>query len=192
MSFKAIAKDAAEWSTLAVPDAQVNGRPVSVKLNREPLLKALRFGLTALEIEDDHTPLACWRDGCTLLIAPLRPPEEPATPQNASPSETPASATPSAPPVETPTEKPKTTMPQNSTPPERGTRPVAPVNGETKSAYAEVLTRLDGVKTKLRDVITDLNEAVTLLKAAEKEQKVSAKEVESVRATLRSLQRIQV
>ena len=192
VSFKAIAKEATEWSTLAVPGAQVNGRPVSVKLNREPLLKALRFGLTALEIEDDHTPLVCWQDGRKLLIAPLRPPEEPATPQNPSPSETPASATPSAPPVETPTAATKPTMPQNLTPPERGTRPVAPVNGEEKSAYAAVVTHLDGVKAKLRDVITELNEAVTLLKAAEKEQKVSTKEIESVRATLRSLQRVQL
>lgn len=190
VSFKAIAKDVAEWSTLAVPGAQVNGRPVSVKLNREPLLKALRFGLTALEIEDDHSPLVCWQDGRTLLIAPLRPPEAQAAPAN--PNETPASATPSAPPVATPTEKPKATMPPTPTPRERGPRPVAPVNGEAKSAYVEVLTHLDGVKAKLRDVMTDLNTTVTLLKAAEKEQKVSAKEVESVRTTLRSLQRIQV
>lgn len=190
LNFKAIAKDATEWSTLAVPGAQVNGQPVSVKLNREPLLKALRFGLTALEIEDDHSPVVCWQDGRTLLIAPLCPPEAQATPAN--PNDTPASAPPSAPPVATPTAAPKPTMPQNPTPPERGTRPVAPVNGEAKSAYLEVLTHLDGVKAKLRDVMTDLNEAVTLLKAAEKEQKVSAKEIESVRATLRSLQRIQV
>ena len=193
VNFKAIAKDATEWSTLAVPGAQVNGLPVSVKLNREPLLKALRFGLTALEIQDDHSPLVCWQDGRTLLIAPLRPPEPPAN-EVPSPTEAPASATPSAPPVETPTETPNPTMPPTPTPtaPERGTRPVAPVNGEAKSAYGAVVTHLDGVKTKLRDVMAELNETVTLLKAAEKEQKVSAKEVESVRATLRSLQRIQV
>ncbi len=190
VSCKAIARDATEWSTLAVPGAQVSGPPVSVKLNREPLLKALRFGLATLDLTDDHTPLACWRDGSTLLIAPLCPPEAAAAPP--TPTDPPASAPPSAPPVATPTEETKHPMPPTPTPPERGTRPVAPVNGETKSAHVEVLTHLEGVKAKLRDVMTELNTTVTLLKAADREQKVSAKEVESVRATLRSLQRIQV
>ena len=192
VSCKAIAKDADEWSVLAVPGAQVNGRPVSVKLNREPLLKALRLGLTALEIQDDHSPLACWHGGRTLLIAPLRPEAASGQGEAPSPSETPAAATPSAPPAATPTEVPQPTMPPTPTPPERGPRSTAPVNGESQSPLAAVVTHLEGVKTQLRDVMTGLNETVTLLKAAEKEQKVSAREVESVRATLRSLQRIQV
>ena len=194
VSFKAIAKDATEWSTLAVPGAQVNGRPVSVKLNREPLLKALRFGLTALEIEDDYRPLVCWQDGRTLLIAPLRPPEEPATPQNPSPSETPASATPSAPPVETPTEATKPTMPQqNLTPPVRGTRPVPPPNGEPKpGAFDELIAHVESVKAKLKEVSNDVAETLVLLKATEREKRASNKEIESVRATLRSLQRVQL
>jgi len=190
--FKARAKDAEAWSVLGFPGAQVNGRPVSVKLNREPLLKALRLGLIALEIQDDHSPLACWQGGRTLLIAPLRPEEESAKGEAPSPSETPASAPPSAPPVATPTEVPQPTMPPTPTPPERGPRSTAPVNGESQSAYGAAVSHLEGVKTQLRDVLTGINETVTLLKAAEKEQKVSAREVESVRATLRSLQRIQV
>lgn len=192
VSCKAIAKDATEWSTLAVPGAQVNGRPVSVKLNREPLLKALRLGLTALEIQDDHTPLACWHGGRTLLIAPLRPPEPPAD-EVPSPPETPASATPSAPPVATPTEVPQPTMPQPApNPTER--RSVTPSAGDETppTAFAEVIAHVEAVRTKLKEVGNDLTETLVLLKAAEREKKATQKEFEAVRATLRSLQRVQL
>ncbi len=187
---KARAKDVEEWSVLAVPGVQVSGPPISLSFNREPFLKALRFGLTTVDITDDRSPVACSHGGRMLLIALLRTPEAPAASGPASPNETPVSAPPSASSAETPTDQPPAPMPQNLTPPVRGTRPVVPV--ETQTAYAAVVTHIEGVKSKLRDVITDLNETLTLLKAAEKEKKLSDKEVESVRATLRSLQRIQV
>jgi hypothetical protein len=44
----------------------------------------------------------------------------------------------------------------------------------------------------LRDVIIELNATLDLLRAAEREKKASAKEVESVRATLRSLQKVAI
>ena len=89
-------------------------------------------------------------------------------------------------------------MPQNTlTPPERGIRPspshAARVNGEAKSnAFDEVIAQVESVKAKLREVATDLSATLALLKAAEREKKTSEKEVESVRATLRSLQRMQI
>lgn len=199
---KARAKDAQDWTSLVLNSAQATGPAVSVTLNRDYVLKALRFGLCTVEIKDERTPVQFQAGGRRMVVSPIVPaepapassPVTPATParSNTSPQETPASAPPSAPPEQTSTATPKPTMPPTPTPPARGPRPVAPVNGEAKSAQVEVLTHLDGVKAKLRDVMTDLNATVTLLKAAEKEQKVSAKEVESVRATLRSLQRIQV
>ena len=197
---KAKTKDAPDWTCLTVAGASITGKPVNITLNRDYLLKALRFGLTTVEIEDGLTPLDFYEGGRRMIVMPVRPQEPPAAPEPAtptssepSPSETPASAMPSAPPVATPTVMPPEPMPNpTQTPPERGTRSVAPVNGETQSAFAAVVTHLDGVKAKLRDVMTELNGTLTLLKTAEKEQRVSAKEVESVRATLRSLQRIQV
>ena len=197
LTVKAKDKDAPDWTCLTVAGATITGKPLSISLNRDYLLKALRFGLTTVEIEDDLSPLDFFEGGRRMIVMPVRPSEAQAVPasatpasSNPSPSETPASATPSAPTEETPTAETKPTMPQNPMPPERGTRPVAPVNGET--SYAPVIAHLDGVKAKLRDVLTELNEAVTRLKAAEKEQKVSTKEIESVRATLRSLQRVQL
>jgi len=193
VSCKAIAKDADEWSVLAVPGAQVNGRPVSVRLNREPLLKALRLGLTALEIQDDHSPLACWHGGRTLLIAPLRPPEPPAAEQKSSPHETPASATPSAPPVATPTEASKPTMPQPAPHPTERRSVTPPASDEAPpTAFAEVIAHVEAVRTKLKEVGNDLASTLVLLKAAEREKKATQKEFEAVRATLRSLQRVQL
>ena len=85
----------------------------------------------------------------------------------------------------------------NLTPPRRGNlQPKTetatngqPANGSTLSA---AVTQIDNVKTALRDVILDLNATLDLLRAAEKEKKASAKEVESVRTTLRSLQKVAI
>jgi hypothetical protein len=52
--------------------------------------------------------------------------------------------------------------------------------------------RIERLRTNLRDVISDLNDTVDLLKTAEKEKKATLKEVESIRATLRSLQKMEL
>ena len=54
------------------------------------------------------------------------------------------------------------------------------------------MTQIETVKTGLRDVIIELNATLDLLRAAEREKKASFKEVESVRATLRSLQKVAI
>ena len=55
-----------------------------------------------------------------------------------------------------------------------------------------VVESVERIKTNLRDMIGDLNDTLDLLKAAEKEKKATLKEVESVRATLRSLQKVEL
>jgi hypothetical protein len=89
----------------------------------------------------------------------------------------------------------------NLTPPRRGNlQPNAEptngnhngTNGQNGSALAAAITQVETVKTGLRDVIIELNATLDLLRAAEREKKASAKEVESVRATLRSLQKVAI
>ena len=77
-----------------------------------------------------------------------------------------------------------TTMPA----PERGN--IKPTNGEAHSAISVVVDHVEAIKTRLKDVIGDLSKTIDLLKAAEKEKKATLKEVETVRATLRSLQKV--
>ena len=55
-----------------------------------------------------------------------------------------------------------------------------------------VVEAVERIKTNLRDVIGDLNDTLDLLKAAEKQKKATFKEVESIRATLRSLQKMEL
>ena len=82
------------------------------------------------------------------------------------------------------------------TQPRRGNLPLkpetAPSNAPVASALATAVLQIETVKTALRDVLLDLNATLDLLKAAEKEKKASLKEVESVRATLRSLQKVAI
>ena len=192
---KAKAKDAKDWTRLTVAGASITGKSVSITLNRDYLLKALRFGLTAVEIEDDLSPLDFYEGGRRMIVSPLRPPEPPVVPapKVPSPPETPASASPSAPPVETPTAATNNPMPQQLTPPERGTRPIAPLNGDPKpGAFDDLIAHVESVKAKLKEVGNDLGETLALLKSAEREKKATNKEIESVRATLRSLQRVQI
>ncbi len=190
---KAKAKDAQDWTRLTVAGASITGKSVSISLNRDYLLKALRFGLTAVEIEDDLSPLDFYEGGRRMIVMPVRPPEPPvvAAPKVPSPPETPASASPSVPPVETPTEATNHTMPQQLTPPVRGTRPITPPEAKP-GAFDDLIAHVESVKAKLREVSNDLGETLVLLKAAERETKATNKEIESVRATLRSLQRVQI
>ena len=63
---------------------------------------------------------------------------------------------------------------------------------ETRSAFKAALEQVDGIKSKLRDVMADLAETMTLLKTAEKEQRLSLKEIETFRAKLREIQSVSI
>ena len=74
------------------------------------------------------------------------------------------------------------------------TRP-QPVNGEheaSPSAIRAAFDQVETIRTSLRDLLAQVNDTANLLKAAEKEKRAGEREVESVRSTLRSLQRVQL
>lgn len=75
-------------------------------------------------------------------------------------------------------ERPKTTQSQTSEQPDTALRAAA--------------IQVENVRNVFRESVNGLNQVLSLLKAAEKEQKNSEKEIESVRSTLRSLQRVQI
>ena len=52
--------------------------------------------------------------------------------------------------------------------------------------------QVENIRNNFRESLNGLNQVLSLLKTAEKEQKSSEKEIESVRSTLRSLQRVQI
>ena len=65
-------------------------------------------------------------------------------------------------------------------------------NEENRSAFKAALEKIDEIKSSLRGIIGELSEAMTMLKAAEREQRVSAKEIEAFRAKLREIQSVEI
>ncbi len=65
-------------------------------------------------------------------------------------------------------------------------------DGQDRSSFKAALEHIDRIKTNLRDVISDLGEAVSLLKAAEKEQRATTKEIDTVRSKLREIQSVKI
>ena len=82
---KAKTKDAPDWTCLPVAGATITGKTVSITLNRDYLLKALRFGLTTVAIEDELTPLDFHEGGRRMIVSPVRPQAPPAAPEPATP-----------------------------------------------------------------------------------------------------------
>jgi DNA polymerase III sliding clamp (beta) subunit (PCNA family) len=191
------AKDDTQPSEIPIASAELSGADAQIRLDRNFVIKALRFGFATFEWTDELSPILFTGPGRKMVVMPLSP-ETAASPKSKSQStEASGPAIPSADqPQSNPTEN-KKTMSQESipTPPRRGNlRPLTegnnqPANG---SALNATVTQIENVRTGLRDVIADLATTLDLLRAAEKEKKASAKEVESVRSTLRSLQKVAI
>jgi DNA polymerase III sliding clamp (beta) subunit (PCNA family) len=182
-----------DWTEVPVPGVTIHGPDNEVGINRTYLTKALRFGFTEFTVHDPLTPVVFTAPGRTLLVMPVRLDGAPATPNNTPPPpEAAESTSPSVAQPDNPTDQRNamaSTTTTSMTPPERGNLKPA-TNGETQSAISAVVEHVEEIKTKLRDVIGDLTKTIDLLKAAEKEKKATLKEVETVRATLRSLQKV--
>jgi exonuclease VII small subunit len=180
-------------------------------MNRDYLLRALRFGFSEIHINDSLTPVVFSSAAKTMIVMPVRlegPPTAPAPaksdtapPFTSQPEITPA-APPSAPGVENATEQRNTIMPSATsttiTAPERGNlranngTNAQAENEEPRSAFKTALEQIEEIKTNLRDVIGDLNDAATMLKTAEREQRASFKEIQAVRTKLREIQSVEI
>lgn len=159
----------------------LDGPDQHIKLNRNYLAQALRFGLHHLGITDNITPVTFAKEGKRLVVmvlrpdnyqAPADPAPEPVTPQ------TPPEAIPPAPTKEETT--PMTT-----------TAATAPETN-TESPIKDALKRIDALKETLKQVLRDLQDTYSLLKQLEKDKKASDKEIASVRDKLRELQQVKI
>ena len=186
LCLKAKAKDQEQWTRIPVTSASVVGKSVDITINRGLLLKALRFGLHRIEIHSSLEPLVFSATGKTMVVMPLR------TEAEAEPSTTHPAVPPSAAEATNPTDERKD-MPTNTmTAPERSNLKPQNNTREESSAFKSALEQIDQIKTSLRDIIGDLGDAMTTLKVAEKEQRASAKEIETVRAKLREIQSVEI
>ncbi len=158
----------------------IDGPDQHIKLNRNYLAQALRFGLHHLGLTDNVTPVTFSKEGKRLVVMVLRPDNyqapadqapEPVTPQPSPANETPAQTQ--------ETEKPMASETKSTT-----TAPTPIIE--------DVLTRVSTLKDNLKDFLRDLQEIHSLLKQVEKEKKATDKEVETVRAKLREIQSVKI
>lgn len=189
-----LAKAAAEqpWTSIEVPDAQWTGNPMRTFINRQLLLKALRFGLTNVDLIDNVSPLRFHDGGRQMIVMPIRPDVATRPTSNNRPPAPVAAANPNPPPQ--PAEQPKeeTTMPETNgtTGAKRAT--TTTTSKEPKSALELALAQLETVRGEFRNALSGVNKLGDLLKQTLREQKASEKEISSVRQTIRQIQAVRL
>lgn len=162
---------------------EVTGKPVTVLLNRNYLLKALRFGLSEIQIQDALSPVRCTdQTGRQLVIMPIRldgvtPQPAPTQPQPSSPAQKTAQASPT-----------HNNMQNENKNGQATTSPREP----GKTAIETAVEQIDAAKASIGTALGSLNGVVRTLRQAQREQRGTEKEIQSVRSTLQSLQRVKI
>ena len=202
---KAKARDAKEWTRLTVEGVQITGRDVSIAVNRDYLLKALRFGLTTFEIEDGRSPLDCIAGGRRLVVTPIRAAEANAATKaeapaitvsvpNPQPTNPPVTETPATQPPTQPTNiimsKTTETIPANQTLISPTTTSATPT--AEPSTVKGVMLHIENIKESLKGVLREFATVLDDLKQLEKEKRASDREMESVREKLREIQAVRI
>jgi hypothetical protein len=73
-------------------------------------------------------------------------------------------------------------------------RPVTPMTPPhfSTAVYTKAVQQVEAVKDALREAIRGLNDLEDTLKMAQKERKATDREIDSVRSTIKSLQKVQL
>ena len=182
------------WARVELSGVKVTGQDVRIFLNRQFLTKALRFGLTRVEIIDPLTPLRFSNGGRQMIVMPVRANDESAAPAADSSQSTPpptsgqqASTTPA--PLKSEQPETKTMTENNGATRSTTAATVAPAD---KPALESALSQIEVIRAEFRNAITGLSKLGDLLKQTAREQKASEREIQSVRQTLRSLQGVRI
>ena len=160
---------------------EAKGDPVTICLNRSYLIKALRFGLTEIQIADSLSPIRCSdQSGRQMIIMPVR--LDGVTPN--SPTQ-PSSPAPEA---------------QSSTTQENEMQNTHRSNGEAvtrtrenkRTSLETAVEQIEAVRNAIKASAASLHDVITSLKQAQREQRGTEKEIQSVRSTLQNLQRVKI
>ena len=174
---------------MPIQGVSVSGKGLSVSVNREYLANALEFDLTEIHlwpVTSESLPcIVCQNKGKRMVIAllggdnknPMPPIPKTSEPLPQSISEPPAAIEPPINP------QPKTEMTKTTTTAE---------NPAPESTVKAVIEQIEQIKETLKGVITEFSDVLTTLKQAEKEKKATEKEIESIRATLRTIQNVKI
>jgi len=161
---------------------EAKGGPVTICLNRNYLIKALRFGLNTIQIADALSPIRCCDEsGRQMIIMPIRldgvtpNPSTQSQPSSPAPREAQANAT-------NKTEMQRTNTNDGQT-----------VNrGNKKSSLETAVEQIDAVRSSIKAAATSLHDVISSLKQTQREQRGTEKEIQSVRSTLQNLQRVKI
>jgi DNA polymerase III sliding clamp (beta) subunit (PCNA family) len=169
---------------VAFSAVEVTGKPVTVLLNRNYLLKALRFGLGEIQIQDALSPVRCTdQTGRQLVIMPIR--MDGATPQPVPTQQ------PSSPPQKTAQASP-TSGNNNMQNENKNGQPAASPRDPNKTAIETAVEQIDAAKSSIGTALGSLNGVVRTLRQAQREQRGTEREIQSVRSTLQTLQRVKI
>ena len=174
------------WTRVPVLDAKAEGPEALIFLSRRFLIKALDYGLNTISIIDQIAPLRFHNKGRQMIVMPLRsdgastqpPTNQQPTPVNMPP---PRPALPPAPPAE---RKPMITNPTSEGP--------SPASHDQKTPAEEAIDMTLLIRDKLNDGFNLLRDLSVKLKTINRDQKASAREMQSVRSTLRSIQGLKI
>jgi len=183
------------WTRVPVKGVTVQGKDLTIYLNRHRFIKALKFGLLRMDIIDPMSPIKFSNSGRQLIVMPLRGQEgtvvtskpdpapeqrsEPIPPPEGEADQTANSPTPESSPgsaTDTPTTSPATIV----------------SNGTTSSSIETAITQIESIKGSYRDAIKGLNELADTLKQAARDQKTADREMQSVRSTVEKLQKLRL
>lgn len=158
-------KDDKDWTSCAINEVTVTGKPKVTALNRDYLSLALKFGLAEIAVQDELTPLICSNETKRMVIMPVRLDASAPKPPQPKPEERKQ---------EMPKETPKV---QNASP-------------DKKSS--SLIDQIEQLKETCKNVLRDLNGLVDAVKQADREKRATEKEVETARAVLKKLQQVSI
>lgn len=162
------------WLEVPVQTNKVEGPDMTLFLDRRFLVKALQFGLTTISLVDPVSAVRFHEKGRQLIVMPVRPESAQSQPPPTRPKPAPVS--------------PKTPAPPN-TPMINSPTPEAPPTGNPQlTPMDEAIQTTLQIRDKFNEGFDLLRDLSLKLKNIGREQRASAREMHSIRTTLRSLQ----
>ncbi len=171
------------WTRVPVKAAKGEGPDVTVQMDRQYLIKALQFGLNTLGLIDELSPLRFSRGGRQMIVAPLR--HDPHGSNNATPKPAPINGG-----------SPGATSVPDAGPPQPHDKPMPT---PTPSQPPTTVPKLDDIIASIHEMretflkgVNQLRDLSMRLKEVHRGHRSSQREMQSVRSTLLSLQRMRL
>lgn len=176
-------------ATVPISAAKIEGSDVRVHLNRQYLVKALRFGLNRLEVIDPMSPVRLSHEGRQMIVVPLRQDGPRISPDQTANIPSEASGNGEA---ETGDSRPVTTSEERKEPVANETSSPANSTPSIEGQLDQCISEIDTLRESLQGNLSGLTSLRSKLKLVQREYKGSVKEMQSVRQTLRSLQSVKL